>query len=73
MLEGRPESPFIVKHIFSKNLMACLMNQSAKEDRYLHRAAVKALKAIETEVERWPHLLEPVLRNLLVQSWCLQF
>ncbi|KAH8891864.1 hypothetical protein GQ53DRAFT_719605 [Thozetella sp. PMI_491] len=65
MLEGSPELPFIVKTIFSKNLMSCLMNQSAKEDRYLHRAAVKALKAIETEVEKRPHLIEPVLRNLL--------
>ena len=64
-LEGHHESSFIVKNIFSKNLMACLMNQSAKEDRYLHRAAVKALKAVETEVERWPQLLEPVLKNLL--------
>ena len=64
-LEGHHDSFFIVKNIFSKNLMACLMNQSAKEDRYLHRAAVKALKAVETEVERWPQLLEPVLKNLL--------
>ena len=40
------------------------MNQAAKEDRYLHLAAVKTLKSIEQSVEKFPALLVPVLEEL---------
>ena len=54
----------LVKELFTRNFMTCLMNQAAKEDRYLHLAAVKSLKAIEQCVEKSPGLLIPVLEEL---------
>ncbi|KAM7199281.1 DNA polymerase V [Rhypophila sp. PSN 637] len=65
MLEGASSCPFILDALFSKNLMGCLMNQAAKEDRFLHRAALKALKAIEAAVEKDPSFLPAVLKQLL--------
>ena len=54
-----------LRAIFSKNLMACLMNQAAKEDRFLHRAATKTLKSLEAVVASHPTSLGPILQNLL--------
>lgn len=73
MLEGATESPFLVSVLFSKNLMVSLMNQAAKEDRYLHRAAVKALKGIEVAVEKAPHLLPTILKELLGKQGAYNF
>ncbi|GAB1310759.1 DNA-directed DNA polymerase [Madurella fahalii] len=73
MIEGSAECSFIVTALFSKNLMACLMNQAAKEDRYLHRAALKALKSIEAAVEKTPSLLPTVLRELLGKQGAYNF
>ena len=73
MLEGASDSSFIVSTLFSKNLMACLMNQAAKEDRYLHRAAVKALKAVEAAVEKTTALLPTILRELLGKQGAYNF
>jgi DNA polymerase phi len=73
MLEGATESPFMVSVLFSKNLMVSLMNQASKEDRYLHRAAVKALKGIEAVVEKAPHLLPTVLKELLGKHGAYNF
>ncbi|KAK4200206.1 DNA polymerase phi-domain-containing protein [Triangularia verruculosa] len=64
MLEGALNCEFIVKILFSKNLMACLMNQAAKEDRYLHRAAIKALKALEAAAQHNPTWLPTILKGL---------
>lgn len=55
----------MVNSLFSKNFMTCLVNQASKEDRYLHRAAIKALKAIEAVVALHPESLAPILSNLL--------
>ncbi|KAI0103243.1 DNA polymerase phi-domain-containing protein [Nemania sp. FL0031] len=55
----------LVKELFTRNLMKCLVNQAAKEDRYLHRAALKTLQSIEKAVEAQPELLVPVLKELL--------
>ena len=44
--------------------MKCLLNQAAKEDRYLHRAAVKTLKAIEQVVQSNSSVLVPILLQL---------
>jgi DNA polymerase phi len=65
MLEEGAACPFIVDNIFSKNLMVCLMNQASKEDRYLHRAALKALKSVEATAQKEPSILVPVLKRLL--------
>ncbi|RYP91250.1 hypothetical protein DL770_002642 [Monosporascus sp. CRB-9-2] len=55
----------LAKELFTRNFMICLMNQAAKEDRYLHLAAMKTLKSIEQCVEQSPELLLPVLQELL--------
>ncbi|TQV95651.1 hypothetical protein V2A60_000835 [Cordyceps javanica] len=73
MLEGLAEQKSKVDKLFSKNLLNCLMNQAAKEDRYLHRAAVKALKAIESTVTAHPKSLTTVLRNLLTGNGVYNF
>jgi hypothetical protein len=73
VLEGASNHPEIIEAIFSKNLMACLMNQAAKEDRYLHRAATKALKTIDAVVEKDPSLLKVVLRQLLGEHGAYNF
>ncbi|KAI8946401.1 DNA polymerase phi-domain-containing protein [Xylaria longipes] len=55
----------LVKELFTRNLMKCLINQAAKEDRYLHRAALKTLQSIEKAVEAHPELLIPILKELI--------
>ncbi|PKY03126.1 putative DNA polymerase V [Aspergillus campestris IBT 28561] len=40
--------------VFTKNLVGCLTNQLAVEDRFLHRMAVKATKALQTRVSKEP-------------------
>lgn len=59
--------------LFSKNFMRCLMNQAAKEDRYLHRAAMKALKAIEGLVAAHPGSLPVILEGLLGKNGAYGF
>ncbi|KAK0731034.1 DNA polymerase phi-domain-containing protein [Lasiosphaeris hirsuta] len=73
MLEGAITFPAMVAALFSKNMMGCLMNQAAKEDRYLHRAALKALKAVEAAVEKTPSLLPTVLKQLLGENGTYSF
>lgn len=73
MLDGLSEQQDKLNCLFSKNLMLCLMNQALKEDRYLHRAAIKALKAIETTVSAHPKCLLPVLANLLGKNGAYNF
>ncbi|KAH7163107.1 DNA polymerase phi-domain-containing protein [Dactylonectria estremocensis] len=65
MLEGLVNHHSHIECLFSKNLTTCLMNQAAKEDRFLHRAATKALKAIEAVVSAYPNTLVPILKSLL--------
>ncbi|KAK8050433.1 hypothetical protein PG994_012163 [Apiospora phragmitis] len=62
-----------IKALFSKNLMRCLINQSAKEDRYLHRAATKSLKIVEGIVETEPVTLLPILEELLGKNGAYDF
>ncbi|KOS16594.1 DNA polymerase V [Escovopsis weberi] len=73
MLEGFADQHRKLQVLFSKNLMACLMNQAAKEDRYLNRAATKALKAVEAVVSEHPDALAPVLDNLLGKNGAYSF
>lgn len=72
-LEGCIEHHPLLQILFSKNLMTSLMNQAAKEDRYLHRAAIKALKAIEGAVSSHPTALVPVLESLLSRNGVYNF
>lgn len=72
-LEAGASHHFIVHNLFTQNLMTCLMNQAAKQDRYLHRAAVKSLKAVENCVETQPDLLPVVLKELLGKHGAYNF
>lgn len=51
--------------LFSKNLIRCLMNHLAVPDRYLHRVALKVLKAIHARVEIDPQATSAVMDGLL--------
>lgn len=64
-LESGLSFPHIVQNLFSQNLVTCLINQAAKHDRYLHRAAVKALKAIERAAETNRDVVPVILPFLL--------
>ncbi|KAI1435384.1 DNA polymerase phi-domain-containing protein [Xylaria sp. CBS 124048] len=55
----------LVKELFTRNLMKCLINQAAKEDRYLHRAASKTLQSMEKAVEANSELLITILKELI--------
>ncbi|KAJ4858698.1 DNA polymerase phi domain-containing protein [Trichoderma breve] len=72
-LEGCVVHHSLLQILFSKNLMTSLMNQAAKEDRYLHRAAIKTLKAIEVAVSSHPSALVPVLESLLSRNGAYNF
>ncbi|KAF4954126.1 hypothetical protein FGADI_5448 [Fusarium gaditjirri] len=73
MLEGLSELPAHIEVLFSKNLTLCLMNQASKEDRYLHRAANKALKEIEVTTSMHPATLVPILKGLLGENGAYNF
>ncbi|ODA83796.1 hypothetical protein RJ55_02312 [Drechmeria coniospora] len=73
LLEGLADRDEKLGCLFSKNFLTCLMNQSAKEDRFLHRAATKALKTIETVVASHPATLVPVLESLLGKNGAYNF
>ncbi|KAK1757926.1 DNA polymerase V [Echria macrotheca] len=73
MMEDLASSDALVSALFTQNFMGCLMNQAAREDRYLHRAALKALKGIESAVEKEPHLLPTVLKWLLGKQGAYNF
>lgn len=64
-LEGGLTHPHIVQNLLSQNLTTCLINQAAKHDRYLHRAATKALKAIERAADMNPDVVPVMLQFLL--------
>ena len=55
----------VMPSLFSRNLIRSLMNQLASPDRYLHRAADKAIKEIFARVRLNPNVKVPVLRGLL--------
>lgn len=57
--------------VFTKNVVRCLMNQLAVEDRYLHRMAVKAAKTIQKRVSNEPPFAAIAVKGLL--SGSLQF
>ncbi|KAJ2904163.1 DNA polymerase V-like protein [Zalerion maritima] len=73
ILEGGYSEPSILENLFSKNLMICTMNQSAKKDRYLHEAATKALSTIERTAEKHPEAIPTILKQLLGKRGAYNF
>ena len=55
----------LISILFSKNLMRCLMNHLALPDRYLHRVALKVLKAIHARVVTEPQATNAAISGLL--------
>lgn len=72
-LEGGISHPHITHNVFSQNLLTCLMNQAAKQDRYLHRAATKALKAIEQAADTDRDLVPVIIQFLLGKQGAYNF
>lgn len=59
--------------IFTKNLLRCMMNQLAVEDRFLHRIAVKATKALQTRASKDPEFVGPALSGLMGPNGAVNF
>ncbi|KAG9257988.1 DNA polymerase phi-domain-containing protein [Emericellopsis atlantica] len=73
LLHSFADLPAKLGCLFGKNFMACLMNQAAKEDRFLHRAAVKALKALEDVVRSHPTSLPTILSGMIGENGAYSF
>lgn len=72
-LEAGIAHPHITHNLFSQNLLTCLINQAAKQDRYLHRAATKALKAIENAADADGDLVPVMIQYLLSRQGAYNF
>ncbi|PWY78239.1 hypothetical protein BO70DRAFT_60221 [Aspergillus heteromorphus CBS 117.55] len=59
--------------VFTKNLVRCLTNQLAVEDRYLNRMAVKAAKGIQTRVSKDPEFAAASVKGLMGSSGAVNF
>ncbi|KAL6232898.1 hypothetical protein BDW75DRAFT_216475 [Aspergillus navahoensis] len=59
--------------VFTKNLVRCLTNQLAVEDRYLHRMAVKAAKAIQARVAKEPEFAAASVKGLMGSAGSVNF
>jgi DNA polymerase phi len=59
--------------VFSRNLIRCLMNQLAVEDRYLHRLAVKAVKSIQSRVSGEPGFAAAAVNGLIGSTGSVNF
>ncbi|KAL4985234.1 DNA polymerase phi-domain-containing protein [Aspergillus falconensis] len=59
--------------VFTKNLVRCLTNQLAAEDRYLHRMAVKAAKAIQARVAKEPEFAAASVKGLMGSAGSVNF
>lgn len=59
--------------IFTKNLVRCLMNQLAVEDRYLNRMAVKSAKSIQARVTKEPEFAATAINGLLGPTGSVNF
>lgn len=59
--------------VFTKNAMRSLINQLSVQDRYLHKNALKASKAIQARVAREPEFLPPAIRGLMGPNGAVNF
>lgn len=59
--------------VFTKNLVRCLTNQLAVEDRYLHRMAVKAAKTIHARVSKDPEFAAASIKGLMGSAGSVNF
>ncbi|KAF6806205.1 DNA polymerase phi [Colletotrichum sojae] len=73
MLQAYHSNDEFLDIVFSRNLMTCLVNQAAQVDRFLHRAALKTLKAIEEASEAHPEATGIILDNLISNNGLYRF
>ncbi|BCR92698.1 DNA-directed DNA polymerase POL5 [Aspergillus chevalieri] len=59
--------------VFTRNLVRCLMNQLAVEDRYLHRMATKSVKTIQTRVSKEPAFAAAAIKGLMGSAGSVNF
>jgi DNA polymerase phi len=59
--------------LFSPNLMRTLINQSKKEDRFLHSAALAALQSVQSKVQHEPISALPVFVALTSKNGSIDF
>lgn len=59
--------------LFSPNLMRTLINQSKKEDRFLHSAALAALSSIQAKIQQEPKSALPVFVALTSKNGSIDF
>lgn len=55
----------LLPDIFTKNLMRCLINQLASQERYLHRAAERSIKALVARARLDPNARAAILKAVL--------
>ncbi|KAL0938660.1 DNA polymerase v [Colletotrichum truncatum] len=73
MLQAYINNDELLDVLFSRNLMTCLINQAAQEDRFLHRAALKTLKTIEEASASHPEATGIILDNLISNNGLYRF
>jgi DNA polymerase phi len=59
--------------LFSPNLMRTLINQSKKEDRFLHSAALAALQSVQAKIQKEPKSALPVFIALTSKHGSIDF
>ncbi|KAF2747190.1 hypothetical protein M011DRAFT_477634 [Sporormia fimetaria CBS 119925] len=59
LIRGAPEQT--IPALFSPNLMRCLINQSKKDVRFLHAAALASLNAVQARVQDSPAAALPIV------------
>ncbi|KAF1916229.1 DNA polymerase phi-domain-containing protein [Ampelomyces quisqualis] len=59
--------------LFSPNLMRTLINQSKKEDRFLHSAALAALSSVQARVQQETSSALPAFIALSSKNGCIDF
>ncbi|KAH8676532.1 DNA polymerase phi-domain-containing protein [Tricladium varicosporioides] len=63
----------LLPHIFSHNLVRCLINHISEKDRFLNRSADKSLKVMTQAVEENPALFVKVLPHLIAGNGAYNF
>ncbi|KAF1832475.1 hypothetical protein BDW02DRAFT_426123 [Decorospora gaudefroyi] len=71
MIARVPESA--VSALFSPNLMRTLINQSKKEDRFLHSAALSALASVQLRIDQNNSIALPIFVALTTKHGSIEF
>ncbi|KAL9113627.1 MAG: hypothetical protein Q9227_002365 [Pyrenula ochraceoflavens] len=60
-------------HVFTSNVVSCLVAQLASSERNLHQDAMMVLETLQTRVEREPEAVNPPLKAFLGNTGSLDF